>query len=451
MLWRKKRTIADLNKHDVEYREGVFLDMSGMSSELVVGTPEGVFRTRDLRALSDHGAKWNGKFLLEFDTSFEKYIDPTAQNPDGILIEPGVIAHDVLPPDVEVATGTRRMRLAPSDFLLHGYTAGCPGCIALRRKALQSRNHSEPCRLRMQECLGATADGRARKEREATRKEDELTAALKAEDSRIQMDKDLGEKAAQEKIMKEKSESAPPQGESSAEPAQEDAGTTEHFMMTPERTASQAATPSSHISSENFATDDVPMDVLNRELFAPDDRQSPGSSRGAKRAKSSSAQAEFDDRVAAPIRTRPESDQGSPSIGPAHDAKRPKVGEDADMGDLKVLSAIFRGVDITEVYSPQRVVEVCHRYGLIKGDSFDLRTGFDLSDPDVQRRVTRRIVETNAKLVILSPPCTKFSTLQALNVHVHGPEWAAAFEIEKTKAIEHIAFSMKIAKLQILI
>ena len=154
------------------------------------------------------------------------------------------------------------------------------------------------------------------------------------------------------------------------------------------------------------------MDVFNRELFAPGDGQSPASSRGAKRTKSSSAQAEFvDDRTAAPVRARPESDQGSPSIGPSQEAKRPKVGEDADMGDLKVLSAIFRGVDITEVYSPQRVVEVCHRYGLIKGDSFDLRTGFDLSDPEVQRRVIKIIVETNAKLVILSPPCTKFSTL----------------------------------------
>jgi len=44
-----------------------------------------------------------------------------------------------------------------------------------------------------------------------------------------------------------------------------------------------------------------------------------------------------------------------------------------------MLSAILRGVDITEVYSLVRVFQVCHMYKLVKGDSFDLRTGFDLS------------------------------------------------------------------------
>ena len=97
----------------------------------------------------------------------------------------------------------------------------------------------------------------------------------------------------------------------------------------------------------------------------------------------------------------------------------------------------------------QRVVEVCHKYKLIKGDSFDLRTGFDLSDPAVPRKVGRRIIETNAVLIILSLPCTKFSTLQALNLHSNGPECAAVFAVEKEKAIAHIEYLMKLAKLRI--
>ena len=74
--------------------------------------------------------------------------------------------------------------------------------------------------------------------------------------------------------------------------------------------------------------------------------------------------------------------------------------------------------------------------------------GLDLSDPAVQQRLSRRIIETNAVLVILSPPCTKFSTLQALRLHINGPEWAAAFAVEKEKTIAHIENSMKLAKLQ---
>ena len=84
-----------------------------------------------------------------------------------------------------------------------------------------------------------------------------------------------------------------------------------------------------------------------------------------------------------------------------------------------------------------------YRYQLVKGDSFDLRTGFDLSDPRVQESVIQRIEQTPAALVILS---NKFSTLQELNIAVHGPEWEEAFKIEKLKAAKHIEFSMDIAK-----
>ena len=108
--------------------------------------------------------------------------------------------------------------------------------------------------------------------------------------------------------------------------------------------------------------------------------------------------------------------------------------EDADMKDRKIISSVLCGVGITEVHLLQRVVEVCHKYKLIKGDSCNLRTGFDLSDPTVQQQVSRRIIETNAMLVILSPPCTKLSALQALNLHINGPEWAAAFAVERDKS-----------------
>ena len=94
VLWRKKRTTAELNKHDVEYCEGVFLGMSGIGSVLVIGTPGGVVRTRDIRVLSDEKAGWSGVFALRFETHVEQYIDPSGKLPDKIGIEPGIIAHD---------------------------------------------------------------------------------------------------------------------------------------------------------------------------------------------------------------------------------------------------------------------------------------------------------------------------------------------------------------------
>ena len=83
------------------------------------------------------------------------------------------------------------------------------------------------------------------------------------------------------------------------------------------------------------------------------------------------AQRVGDDRQAAITHDRPDSNMGSTSTAPA---KKPRVGFYADMGDLRVLSAILRGADVTEVYSPKRIVEVCYEYQLVKGDPFDVRT-----------------------------------------------------------------------------
>ena len=38
--WRQKRTTAALNTYGVEYSEGLFLGISGMSTELVIDTGE---------------------------------------------------------------------------------------------------------------------------------------------------------------------------------------------------------------------------------------------------------------------------------------------------------------------------------------------------------------------------------------------------------------------------
>ena len=93
VLWRQRRNIAELGKHDVEYTEGIFLGISGMSTELLVGTPKGVFWTRDVRALSDTPARWNREFVMKSNTPFQKYVDPSEQLPDQVIIEPGNIAH----------------------------------------------------------------------------------------------------------------------------------------------------------------------------------------------------------------------------------------------------------------------------------------------------------------------------------------------------------------------
>ena len=108
------------------------------------------------------------------------------------------------------------------------------------------------------------------------------------------------------------------------------------------------------------------------------------------------------------------------------------------MEDRRIISAILRNVDLTEVFSPARVVEACRRHVLVTGDSFDLRTGYDLTDLPTQRQVKTQIEKSGAVLVVRSPPCTKFLQLQELNLYLNDEKWAEEFEKERQLAIKHM-------------
>ena len=83
------------------------------------------------------------------------------------------------------------------------------------------------------------------------------------------------------------------------------------------------------------------------------------------------------------------------------------------------------GVDITEVYSPERVNEVARRWGLRPGSSMDLTNGYDFTKASDRKRAWDKIKEEDPFLLVGSPPCTLFSILQELNLVVNRdkPGW----------------------------
>ena len=44
----------------------------------------------------------------------------------------------------------RRLYVKPADFVRHGFTQGCPGCVCARTGIGPKRNHSEICRQRLE-------------------------------------------------------------------------------------------------------------------------------------------------------------------------------------------------------------------------------------------------------------------------------------------------------------
>ena len=75
----------------------------------------------------------------------------------------------------------------------------------------------------------------------------------------------------------------------------------------------------------------------------------------------------------------------------------------------------LKGVDVTEIYSPERVCKEAARFGLKPGWSVDLLTGFDLNKKGDRARVETHQRTEKPRLVVGSPMCTMFSMLQTLS------------------------------------
>lgn len=91
---------------------------------------------------------------------------------------------------------------------------------------------------------------------------------------------------------------------------------------------------------------------------------------------------------------------------------------------------------VVEIYSPPRVVETAAARGLQASLSVDLATGYDLRKPEDRERVREEVRKRRPRLVVTTPPCTKFSLLQNLRQY---PERLAG---ELDEAILHVDFSM---------
>ena len=105
--------------------------------------------------------------------------------------------------------------------------------------------------------------------------------------------------------------------------------------------------------------------------------------------------------------------------------------------DRRIMAATLMGVDITEVFSPERVAQVARRFSLVAGTSFDLTHGWAFTLEDRKRKAWVKIRGESPYLLIGSPPCTYFSMLQELNMaqHKDKPGWLQKHELEKAKAV----------------
>ena len=116
--------------------------------------------------------------------------------------------------------------------------------------------------------------------------------------------------------------------------------------------------------------------------------------------------------------------------------------------DLRLLALVLRGCDVMELYSPERVGRICHRHRLTPGPALDLRTGYDFDRPSDRAKAMKLYEDSQPELVTLSPPFTEFSRLQDLNRHLHGDKYRELHDELKRRAVKHLEFCFRFAKMQ---
>ena len=125
--------------------------------------------------------------------------------------------------------------------------------------------------------------------------------------------------------------------------------------------------------------------------------------------------------------------------------------EKPEEGDLEIMTKLLMNVDITEVYSPERVNKIAAKYKLKPGCSLDLTNGWDFTRKEHRRQAWKKITKEEPALLIGSPPCTMFSILQQLNLamRAHDMEWVEKFRHKWKGVVQHIEFCIRFYRHQL--
>ena len=163
---RMGRVAGRMAKLEVSWQDGVFFWYRSLSGEVVVGTADGVLRTRTVRRRPEEqrwtsdcldkvgGLPWKPIPSDDLGGEVMPAIDMLMAEPEVEIRRPEYCEGEIVP---------RRLYLRTRDFKEHGATRSCKGCIAMARGGKEVP-HTEACRKSMMEAIAETDECRERAE-----------------------------------------------------------------------------------------------------------------------------------------------------------------------------------------------------------------------------------------------------------------------------------------------
>lgn len=406
-----------------------------------MGTPSGVVKARTIKRKID-SERWSFDEVMSIKrTPWEPVpgIDE-ADITTAVRIPPDPLDSDLPVPECnEPGLIARRTRLMPKHFRQHGFTDGCAGCRAIEARMPPS-NQNEVWRSRMEDILSKTIEGKDMVEGGSAR----LASAAQRIAERQSMDAD------------ESIAPGPPTTAGGGEPQSEEDGTSD--KKRPRYGSVVDSPPSTDEAGAGAGNDQQARgtpQVQNIYASGRIGETEPRVQRGSKR----SSDGDDSER----IDMGREEEQTGPMNGGTSSSGRWDQGEDAAMDALSAVARVEHmevvrrklrcTSDVSEVYSPPRIVTVAEATGLRGGFSLDLTAPapdgsvWDSSRHHCRRRAHELVQSQRPYLLIGRPPCTAFSNLQNLNRCRPGGN--EKVDMQQRKAMVHLAFCCRLYKEQL--
>ena len=461
-LYRKIKEGVKATKWQVKWELGRFVGIAERSDELVFLTEKGLIKAKQVQRIAP-SERWKDNDLdnlkgLPWNTDGGEKgiieIMPATMTDESTVVE----GRDFFD-KVDENAGPRNTYVLKPDIRKYGYTAGCAGCDAIRAGAKRSVVHNPECRLRIEGRMMEDPKGRARLEASEARFNkslDDEVARLEAakrkerEDNTGQQPMEDVEEQLVDSPTSKTEKTTLGAGDKEARTIARASGGTDGGASSSSSAGAAAATSRVAGALKRPASQEIDKETTKDEIRL-EEKKRPAEPQPTKKG----------------VARKQQSSPGSPGghrgpggdLGSLDNGNWSRVLELCSMEvsgdeqqDEKALVQLIAemelmGVDVAEIYSPERFTREAPTYGLVPGFAVDLectrpwdRQKWVLSlDEHVQDLRWLQTVR-KPRLLCGSPPCDAFTAMLRIN---KGRMTQESYDTKKENGRRHLRIAVE--------
>lgn len=452
-VWYKEIREAKERKEKLlsEWQEGIWLGHARSTNETIIGTEGGAIRAYAILRKTQE-ERWDADRIKKIKGTPQQP-DPSkssAMIPIKIRLGDQTKAQEEVTEPLRKEHAPRRLKITQKMLERYGYSEGCEGCRYKETGLREQRPHSEACRRRVEAAMEDDEEDKDKKDKRKQRLDTWLAEQVEQNDEHKKQEEagleDPIEKGCKKEAHQESEEDKneaevdevgrPEQGPqgakrcSSSEFNEEEAkGKSSEEEKEKVEGKRSRINQDEHEAKRSRAEKKQEVEEEERHTAKRGNEEQSLEAKRRKAEEKKGNEEEEGDRV-----KRSGEEQTT-------EAKRRKGMEDETMGIEEALK--IASIEIAEVYSPPRVTEEAKRFGIKSGKAMDLTTGWDFTKEEDREKAFAYVEKEKPTLLIGSPMCTMFSELQKLS------KWSEEKQRRWCEAVEHMAFAVKLYRLQL--